>query len=86
MSGNGKQCYRIKFDDLPADDQVVYVCPRHIITVINEGKEDVECDDSNTDLDVIEGSERKGTRRKRQSKKICVITNNEVTSTETFVL
>ena len=39
VSGNGKQGYRIRFDDFPADDQVVYSCRGNIITVFNEGKE-----------------------------------------------
>ena len=28
ISGNEKRVYNIKFDDLPADDQMVYVCRR----------------------------------------------------------
>ena len=41
ISGNGKQGYNIKFDDLPADDQVVYVRRRNIIVVVEEGEEEV---------------------------------------------
>ena len=44
ISGNGKQGYNIKFDDFPADDQVVYVRRRNIIVVVEEGEEEVECD------------------------------------------
>ena len=42
MSGNGKQGYCIKFDDLTADNHVVCVCRRDIITVVNEGEEEVD--------------------------------------------
>ena len=50
ISGNGKQGYNIKFDDLPAEDQMVYVRRRNIIVVIEEGEEEVECDHVNVDL------------------------------------
>ena len=41
ISGNGKQGYNIKFDDLPADNPVVYVRWRNIIVVVEEGEEEV---------------------------------------------
>ena len=50
ISGNGKQGYNIKFDDLPAEDQMVYVRRRNIIVVLEEGEEEVECDHVNVDL------------------------------------
>jgi len=83
MLGNGKQGYHIKFDDLPADDQVVYVHRRNIITVANEDKEEVKCDHSNTDLDVMEGSEKKDTQQ-TLIKKLCETMNDEVMSADIF--
>ena len=58
-SGNGKQGYQIKFDDLPAGNQEVYVRRRNIITVVEIGEEEVECDHSNADLSVIKRSTAK---------------------------
>ena len=59
VSGNGKQGYQIKFDDLPAGNQEVYVCWRNIITVVEIGEEEVEYDHANADLSVIKPSTAK---------------------------
>ena len=58
-SGNGKQGYKIKFDDLSAGNQEVYVRRRNIITVVGIGEEEVECDHANADLNVIKPSTTK---------------------------
>ena len=50
MSVNENQGYNIKFDDLPVDDKMVYVCRRNIIVAIDPGEEEVECDHVNADL------------------------------------
>jgi len=86
VSGNGKDGYCIKFDDLSADDQVVYACGTNVITVVNEGEEEVDCDHSNTNIDVMEGSEKKGGTQKVSINKFCVMKNDDVMSAKTFVL
>ena len=53
ISGNGKQGYRIKFDDLPAGNQEMYDHWRNIVTVVTFVEEEVYCDHSNTDLNVM---------------------------------
>ena len=59
MSGNGKQGYQIKFDDLPAGNQEACVRRRNTIAVVSIGEEEVECDHSNADLSVIKRSTAK---------------------------
>ena len=53
ISGSGKQGYRIKLDDLPANDNIVYVKCRTIVKLVDVGEEEVECDHVSANLDVI---------------------------------
>ena len=40
ISGSGKQGNKVKFDDLPSDDQIVYVKRRNVITVVDLTEEE----------------------------------------------
>ena len=85
ISGSGKQGYNIRFDDLPADDQIVYVRRRNIITVIEEGEEEVECDHENDDLN-DEDSSPKNTEQMDSIKKFCNMSDEEIRRAKIFTL
>ena len=54
--------------------------------MVNEGEEEVECYHSNTDIDLIEGSEKKGDTHQASIGKFCVMTNEKVMNAEICVL
>ena len=85
MSGNGKQGYNIKFDDLPADDQMVYVRRRNIIVVIEEGEEEVECDHVNVDLNTEVCVPKKDDHNECITK-FCDMSDEEIMNARTFTL
>jgi len=85
ISGNGKQGYNIKFDDLPADDQMVYVRQRNIIVVIEEGEEEVEYNHANVDLDTKVSVPKKDEHKKCITK-FCDMGDEEIMNAKTFTL
>ena len=48
ISGSGKEGCKIQFDDLPSDNQIVYVKRRNAITVADPAEEEEEHDYENT--------------------------------------
>ena len=52
-----KQGYEVKFDDLPSDDQIVYVKRRGIASVVDLTEEEEECDHENALLEEEEEEE-----------------------------
>ena len=47
VSGNGKQGYPIKFENVPVDDDIAYVRHMGIIVVFEEGEKEVHCNHTN---------------------------------------
>ena len=44
VSGNGRQGYNIRFDELPVGKKDVTISRRNVITVLNDGEEEKEYD------------------------------------------
>ena len=86
ISGNGKQGYNIKFDDLPADDRVVYVRRRNIIVVVKEGEEEVECNHVNDDLNTKTSTPKKDNVHQECITEFCAMEGEAILTAKTFSL
>ena len=78
ISGNGNQGYNIKFDDLPADDQVVYIRRRNIIVVVEEGEEEVDCDHVDDDLNTETITPKKDNAHQECITKFCALEDEAI--------
>ena len=84
ISGNGKQGYKIKFDDLTSDDQIVYVKRRNIITVVDENEEEKEYDHENNPLEEEEKEESNNNPQIQSANEFCERDDDDIKNENTF--
>jgi hypothetical protein len=90
LSGSGKTGYQIRFDDLPADHQDVFIKRRNLLTVLEEGEEEKHHDHVNQLAEELAEIPQPTTRKEEPAKdstnKFCALEKELISTTNQFGL